>query len=80
MSSSKASRSISPWRAFPVGSVALTGVHHTPILLYRTTENRFEIFAMRTFALTVFEWLSDAALEFGYIFRGDVGATGGRPP
>jgi hypothetical protein len=24
---------------------------------------------MRTFALTVFEWLSDAALEFGYRIR-----------
>ncbi len=52
--------------SFPIGSIALTGVHHTPILLYRTAADRFEIFAMRTFALTVFEWLTDAALEFGY--------------
>lgn len=56
---------------FPIGSVALTGVHHTPILLYRTAADRFEIFAMRTFALTVFEWLTDAALEFGYRIRGE---------
>lgn len=54
---------------FPAGSVALTGVHHTPILLHRTATDRFEIFAMRTFALTVLEWLTDAALEFGYRVR-----------
>lgn len=51
---------------FPVGSLALTGVHHTPILLHRTALDRFEIYAMRTFALTVLEWLTDVALEFGY--------------
>jgi sarcosine oxidase gamma subunit len=28
--------------------------------------DRFEIYAMRTFALTVWDWLADAALEFGY--------------
>lgn len=54
---------------FPIGAIALTGVHHTPILLHRTAERRFEIFAMRTFALTVLEWVTDAALEFGYRFR-----------
>lgn len=56
-------------KSFPIGSVALTGVHHTPILLHRTASDRFEIFAMRTFALTAFEWLTDAALEFGYRIR-----------
>lgn len=54
---------------FAAGQIALTGVHHTPILLRRLATNRFEIFAMRTFALTVFEWLADAALEFGYRVR-----------
>jgi sarcosine oxidase subunit gamma len=51
------------------GKIALTGVHHTPILLHRVAMDRFEIYAMRTFALTVFEWLADAALEFGYRVR-----------
>jgi sarcosine oxidase subunit gamma len=55
--------------AFAIGHVALTGVHHTPILLHRPTGDRFEVYAMRTFALTVFEWLTDAALEFGYRVR-----------
>lgn len=48
------------------GEAALTGVHHTPILLHRLTRDRFEIYAMRTFALTVWDWLADAAHEFGY--------------
>lgn len=52
--------------SFTVGQIALTGVHHTPILLHRTAIDRFEIYAMRSFALTVLEWLTDASLEFGY--------------
>lgn len=55
--------------AFAIGHVALTGVHHTPILLHRAATDRFEIYAMRSFALTVFEWLTDAALEHGYRVR-----------
>ncbi|MEZ5773303.1 MAG: sarcosine oxidase subunit gamma family protein [Hyphomicrobiaceae bacterium] len=52
--------------AFPVGTAAMTGVHHVPILLHRPGERRFDIYVMRTFALFAFEWLADAALEFGY--------------
>jgi sarcosine oxidase subunit gamma len=51
---------------FRVDQFALTGLHHTPVLLHRSGENRFEIYAMRTFALSVWEWLTDAALPFGY--------------
>ncbi|MFL5259164.1 MAG: sarcosine oxidase subunit gamma [Hyphomicrobiales bacterium] len=57
---------------FKVGRMALSGLHHTPILIHRAGERRFEIYAMRTFALTVWEWLADAALEFGY----EVGSEG----
>ena len=45
---------------------ALTALHHTPIVVYRSGENRFELFVMRTFALWTWEWLLDAALPFGY--------------
>jgi len=51
---------------FRVEDFALTGAHHTPILLHRTAESRYEIYAMRTFARTVWDWLTDAALPFGY--------------
>src|SRR4051812_44083897 len=50
--------------AFAPGKFAMTGVHHTPVLLHCTAEQRFELYAMRTFALNLWEWLEDAALEF----------------
>jgi methylglutamate dehydrogenase subunit D len=52
--------------AFKAGEFALTGLHHTPVLVHRSAEMRYEIYAMRTFALSVWEWLTDAALPFGY--------------
>lgn len=50
--------------AFKPGMFAMTGLHHTPILLHRVTASRFEIYAMRTFASNAWDWLADAALEF----------------
>jgi methylglutamate dehydrogenase subunit D len=56
--------------AFAIGQFALTGIHHTPVLIQRAAEQRYEIYAMRTFALSVWEWLTDAALPFGYQIEG----------
>ena len=55
---------------FRVGQFALTGLHHTPVLLHRSDENRYELYAMRTFAQSVWDWLIDAALPFGYDVEG----------
>jgi sarcosine oxidase subunit gamma len=52
--------------AFRVDQAALTGLHHTPVLIHRAGTGRFEIYAMRSFAESVWAWLADAALEFGY--------------
>jgi sarcosine oxidase subunit gamma len=49
---------------FTPGKFAMTGLHHTPVLLHCTAEQRFELYVMRTFAMNVWEWLEDAALEF----------------
>ena len=49
---------------FTPGTFAMTGLHHTPVLLHCVGENRFELYAMRTFAMDAWEWLQDAALEF----------------
>ena len=38
---------------FKVGAFAQTGIHHTPVLLWRIGETRYEIFALRTFAESV---------------------------
>lgn len=43
---------------------AVTGLHHTPVLVHCTAPNCFELYAMRTFAANIWEWLEDAALEF----------------
>ena len=48
---------------FQVDHFALTGIHHTPVLIHRTAPNRYEIYALRTYALTVWEWLTDAAVS-----------------
>jgi heterotetrameric sarcosine oxidase gamma subunit len=49
-------------QVFTPGSVALTGIHHTPVTVHCTAENAFDIYAMRTFAMTVWEVVTDAAL------------------
>jgi sarcosine oxidase subunit gamma len=51
---------------FGLGQFALTGLHHTPVLIHRSGENCYELYVMRTFALSAWEWLTDAALGFGY--------------
>ncbi len=48
--------------AFKPGSVAMTGIHHTPVLIHCVSENSFHLFVMRSFALSVWEWLADAAM------------------
>ena len=49
---------------FVAGSVALTGIHHTPVTVHCTGEDAFDIYVMRTFALNVWEVVTDAGLEF----------------
>jgi methylglutamate dehydrogenase subunit D len=51
---------------FRIDSFALTGLHHTPILVHRSGENRYELYVMRTFAQSIWDWLTDAALPLGY--------------
>ena len=49
---------------FPVGGFAQTGIHHVAGLLLRATEDRYEFFALRTFAAFTWEVLVDAARPF----------------
>jgi sarcosine oxidase subunit gamma len=49
---------------FTPGTLALTGVHHMPLAVHCVGPESFHLYAMRTFALCVWEWLTDAALEF----------------
>jgi sarcosine oxidase subunit gamma len=49
---------------FTPGAVALTGIHHTPVTVHCTGENSFDIYAMRTFAVNVWDAVTDAARVF----------------
>jgi sarcosine oxidase subunit gamma len=51
---------------FRVGQFCQTGLHHTGVLLERRAEDRYDLFFLRTFAATLHEWLTDAALVHGY--------------
>lgn len=49
---------------FTPGTVALTGIHHTPVTVNCTGADSFDIYAMRTFALNVWDAVTDAARVF----------------
>ena len=53
-------------QSFAVGSFAQTGLHHVGVLLERLGPTSFELYALRTYAASTWDWLIDAALPFGY--------------
>lgn len=46
--------------SFLPGMFAMTGIHHTPVLIHCIGADAFHLYVMRTFALSVWEWLVDA--------------------
>ena len=51
---------------FLQGHSAQTGLHHCGIFLERVADDGYEIFVPRSYAVSIWEWLIDAALPFGY--------------
>lgn len=51
--------------AFPIGRVALSGHHHVPCALHRTSADGFDAYLFTTYARDQFETYVDAALEYG---------------
>jgi sarcosine oxidase subunit gamma len=49
---------------FTPGTVALTGIHHTPVTVHCTGEHSFDVYVMRTFAMNVWDAVTDAARVF----------------
>lgn len=45
--------------AFKPGQFVMTGIHHTPVVIHCIGAQAFHIYAMRSFALNVWEWLAD---------------------
>jgi methylglutamate dehydrogenase subunit D len=39
----------------------MTGMHHVPVLIHCVGKNKFHIYVMRTFALSIWDWLVEAA-------------------
>lgn len=51
---------------FPINGFAQTGIHHVGGLLLKVSEDRYEFFALRTYAASIWEVLRDAAHPLGY--------------
>jgi methylglutamate dehydrogenase subunit D len=49
---------------FTPGSVALTGIHHTPVTLHCTGEDAVDVYVMRSFARDVWDAITDVSLRF----------------
>lgn len=49
---------------FTPGTVALTGIHHTPVTIHCTGADAFDVYVMRTFARDVWDAITDAGLRF----------------
>ncbi len=52
--------------AFAVGEFIQAGLHHSGVLLHRAAADRYEIYLPRTYANSLWEWLTDAARPLGY--------------
>ncbi len=50
---------------FPPGCIAQTAIHHIDVLIHRCDESHFDIWALRSFAESLVEWLIDAGAELG---------------
>lgn len=49
-------------RSFPAGAFAQTGIHHMWVLIHRVAEGEeFDLYVLRSFALSFWEWLVESA-------------------
>jgi sarcosine oxidase subunit gamma len=49
---------------FTPGTFAMSGIHHTPVTVHCIEADAFDLYVLRTFALNVWEVITDAALEY----------------
>jgi heterotetrameric sarcosine oxidase gamma subunit len=48
-------------KIFMHGKFVMTGIHHMPVLIHCTGDDQFHVYCLRTFALHLWEVLTDAA-------------------
>jgi len=53
--------------AFPPGTTAQSAIHGIGVILHRRDGETFELYCFRGFALSLWEWLLDAGLEYGVV-------------
>jgi sarcosine oxidase subunit gamma len=51
---------------FEIDHYALTALQGTPVMIHRCCDGRFHLYVMRSFALAIWDWLTDAARPCGY--------------
>jgi methylglutamate dehydrogenase subunit D len=51
-------------KEFKAESFVMTGIHHVPVLIHCVSAETFHLYVMRTFALSIWDFVTDAALEF----------------
>ncbi len=49
---------------FKPGTFAMTGIHHVPVLIHCVADEIFQLYVLRTFALSIWDHVTDAALEY----------------
>jgi methylglutamate dehydrogenase subunit D len=49
---------------FKSGNFEQTGMHHVPVLIHCVEADTFHIYVMRTFALSIWDHITDAAFEY----------------
>lgn len=49
---------------FKPNTFAQTGIHHVPVLIHCVADEIFHVYVLRTFALSIWDHLTDAALEY----------------
>jgi methylglutamate dehydrogenase subunit D len=49
---------------FRPGTFVMTGIHHVPVLIHCVAGEIFHLYVLRTFALSIWDHVTDAALEF----------------
>jgi sarcosine oxidase subunit gamma len=52
-------------RAFPVDGVVQGSIHHVGVTVHRAAADAFDLYVFRGFAVSLLEWLTDAATEYG---------------
>jgi sarcosine oxidase gamma subunit len=49
---------------FKPGTIVMTGIHHVPVLIHCVAGEIFQLYVLRTFARSIWDHITDAALEF----------------